>query len=154
MSQGFTQQDVDAFYARRAGGRKPLTPALSPCPAKGEGVKESEIQEQIAGYLRSFGNDCNFDVARMDKATTSRVGRPDFLGGLRGVGFAIEVKRPGCKETMEQAGELMRWRLCGFRSAVVHSLAEAVEFIVGEVLAAGTSDHRQQTTDRGGAERE
>lgn len=122
-----TQQFVDAYNARR--GHKAEPAKLPPSQ-----LREAEIQEQIAAYLRSFGRDCAFDVSRMDKPTTCQVGRPDFVGVLRGVGFAIEVKRPGCKETLEQAGQLMRWQLAGARVAVVHSLAEAVEFITGRVI--------------------
>jgi len=42
------------------------------------------------------------------------------------------VKRPGQKQRREQAGELMRCELAGGRAAVVHSLAEAVEFLKGK----------------------
>lgn len=124
----FTQLDIDQYNARRVvkGNAPPKT-------ARPSEVKESEIQAAIATYLRSFGHDCHFDVCRMDRATTGTVGRPDFLGALRGVGFALEVKRPGGKETREQAGELLRWQLAGFRVAVVHSLAEAVAFISSAV---------------------
>lgn len=145
MTQGFDQSSVDAFNARRAAVASRLLAAVDAVKlAKGRVLAESEIQDQIAAYLQTFGNACHFDVARMDKPTTSRVGRPDFIGGLRGVGFAMEVKRPGHKETMEQAGELLRWQLCGFRCAVVHSLAEAVDFLTGKVL----------THNRGGADHE
>lgn len=134
----FTQADVDAFHARQAAAanrNRSRTPGLEPRKSPPSKLSEAEIQEQIAAYLRSFGHDCAFDVNRMDRPTTCQVGRPDFIGGLRGVGFAMEVKRSGCKETLEQAGQLLRWQLCGFRVAVVHSLAEAVEFITERVLS-------------------
>lgn len=135
----FTQADVDAFHARQAAAvnrrNRARTPWPEPRKSPPSKLSEAEIQEQIATYLRSFGIECAFDVNRMDRPTTCQVGRPDFIGGLRGVGFAMEVKRPGCKETLEQAGQLLRWQLCGFRVAVVHSLAEAVEFITGKVLS-------------------
>ncbi len=151
MSGGFTQADVDAFEARRSARQRGPSAATRLLDAgdavkiaKGKALAESEIQEAIARYLRGFGHDCNFAVSRMDRPTTGTVGQPDFLGGLRGVGFALEVKRPGGKVTQEQAGQLLRWKLCGFRVAVVHSVAEAVQFIVGQVLPA----------DRGGPARE
>ena len=46
--------------------------------------------------------------------------------------FALEVKRPGGKQTREQAGALMHAQLAGGNSAVVHSLAEAIEFLKGK----------------------
>ena len=125
----FTLADVAAYEAKR----KWKAPAQPTAPSK---QSEAQIQEAITAYLRGFGRECAFDVNRMDRPTTCQVGRPDFIGGLCGVGFAMEVKRPGCKETMEQAGQLMRWQLCGFRVAVVHSLAEAQEFITGKVMQA------------------
>ena len=133
----FTQSSVDAFHARQAALRAARYGAIQPVaePRKSPPSKqtEAEIQAAIAAYLRSFGNSCHFDVQRMDQPTTGTVGRPDFIGALRGVGFALEVKRPGCKETREQAGELLRWQLAGFKVAVVHSLAEAVEFFTTEI---------------------
>ena len=129
----FTQSDIDAFHARQAalraarnGASKPVAEPRKSPPSK---QTEAEIQAAIAAYLRSFGHACHFDVQRMDQPTTGTVGRPDFIGALRGVGFALEVKRPGCKETREQAGELLRWQLAGFKVAVVHSIAEAVDFV-------------------------
>ena len=121
----FTQADVYLYNAKRA--KAGVTP--KPLP-RGE-VKEKEIQGQISAYLRSFGSDCHFDVCRMDKATTGQLGRPDFLIALRGVGLAIEVKRPSGKVSREQAGSLLLWKLAGFHVAVVHNLAEAVEFVTG-----------------------
>ena len=132
----FTQSSVDAFHARQAALRAARYGAIQPVaePRKSPPSKqtEAEIQAAIAAYLRSFGHDCHFDVQRMDQPTTGTVGRPDFIGALRGVGFALEVKRPGCKETREQAGELLRWQLAGFKVAVVHSIGEAVEFFTTE----------------------
>ena len=133
----FTQSSVDAFNARQAAATNARNRARTPWPEPRKSPPskqtEAEIQAAIAAYLRSFGHACHFDVQRMDQPTTGTVGRPDFIGALRGVGFALEVKRPGCKETREQAGELLRWQLAGFKVAVVHSLAEAVEFFTTEI---------------------
>jgi hypothetical protein len=122
-----TQADVDAYLARQSkpNGRADLPPRE---------LREREIQEAIASYLKSFGHACKFTVARMDKPTTTTPGQPDFIGVLRGVSFAMEVKRPGCKETREQSDELLMWQLAGSKVAVVHSVAEAVEFVVTQVL--------------------
>lgn len=96
--------------------------------SRAAGKSEAEIQQEIAGWLRGLGLECYFVRSRMDRATTNAVGTPDFIGWRKGRPFALEVKKPGCKETVEQAGELMRGQLAGGKSAVVHSLAEAVEF--------------------------
>lgn len=61
--------------------------------------------------------------------TTNAVGTPDFVGWIRGVPFAMEVKRPGRKQTREQAGALLMAQLAGAKAGVVHSLEEAVEFL-------------------------
>lgn len=90
---------------------------------------EADIQQEIAGHLNSYGRDCYYVWHRTDRATTCAVGTPDFVGWLRGKPFAMEVKKPGGKPTVEQAGELLRCELSGGSSAVVHSLAEAVEFL-------------------------
>ena len=95
------------------------------------GKSESEIQQSIAAYLDSHGRECFYVWHRMDQPTTCRVGTPDFVGWIRGRPFALEVKRPGAKETREQAGELLRGQLAGAKVAVVHSLGEAVKALVG-----------------------
>ena len=123
----FTLADVAAYEAKR----KWKAPAQPTAPSK---QSESEIQEAISAYLRGFGRDCQFVRSRMDKPTTYALGTPDFVGVLRGVPFALEVKRPGCKETREQAGQIMAWQLAGARVAVVRSLTEAQEFVAGKVL--------------------
>jgi len=97
----------------------------------GNGKSEAEIQQSIAAYLDSHGRECFYVWHRMDQPTTCRVGTPDFVGWIRGRPFALEVKRPGAKETREQAGELLRGQLAGARVAVVHSLAEAAKALAG-----------------------
>ena len=123
----FTLADVAAYEAKR----KWKAPVQPTAPSK---QSEAQIQEAIAAYLRGFGRDCQFVRSRMDKPTTYQLGTPDFVGVLRGVPFALEVKRPGCKETREQAGQIMAWQLAGARVAVVHSLEEAQGFVAGKVL--------------------
>ena len=115
-----TSAEYAALLARRALGSPPLRPKTE---------READIQEQIETLLKSYGRECYYFRARMDKPTTGRVGTPDFIGWLRGKPFMLEVKRPGGKQTREQAGELMRGQLAGAKSAVVYSLVEAVEFL-------------------------
>jgi hypothetical protein len=118
-----TPEQYTALLAQRA-------PAEASAPSKSS-VRESDIQDAIESLLKSFGRDCYYVRARMDKPTTCKVGTPDFIGWLRGMPFQLEVKRPGAKETREQAGELMRGRLAGSTSAIVHSVAEAEIFFRG-----------------------
>ena len=118
-----TPEQYTALLARRA-------PAEASAPSKSS-VREAEIQDAIETLLKSFGRDCYYVRSRMDKPTTCKVGTPDFIGWLRGMPFQLEVKRPGGKETREQAGELMRGRLAGSTSAIVHSVAEAEIFFRG-----------------------
>lgn len=118
-----TPEQYTALLARRA-------PAEASAPSN-SAVREADIQDAIESLLKSFGRDCYYVRSRMDKPTTCKVGTPDFIGWLRGMPFQLEVKRPGGKETREQAGELMRGRLAGSTSAIVHSVAEAEIFFRG-----------------------
>lgn len=60
----------------------------------------------------------------MDRATTQRVGVPDFLICYAGRFISLEVKRPGKKPTNEQRNELAWIRSAGGLDAVVTSLDE------------------------------
>ena len=118
------------FVAHEAEKRaKKATQRIQPRPTA---KSEADIQNEIADWLRSLGRECYWVRSRMDKATTNAIGTPDFIGWHRGQPWAMEVKRPGQKQRREQAGELMRCELAGGRAAVVHSLAEAVEFLKGK----------------------
>ena len=119
------------FVAHEAAKRtKKQTQRLSARPSE---KSEAEIQNEIADWLRS--QRAFFVWHRMDAPTTCAVGTPDFVGCSKTFGpFALEVKRPGGKETREQAGALMHAQLEGMRAAVVHSLAEAVEFLTRQKL--------------------
>ncbi len=90
---------------------------------------EADIQQEIETFLKSLGTSCWFTRSRMDKATTQRVGIPDFVCLYRGVPFVIEAKRPGCKPTQEQQGEMLWWKLAGGHAKVCHSLDEAKQFL-------------------------
>lgn len=99
------------------------------------GKSEADIQQEIEDHLKSLGRECWFTRSRMDRATTQRCGIPDFLIVWRGKPLAIEVKRPGCKETREQAGELLWFNLAGGTSAIVHSLQEAKHVLEGAITS-------------------
>jgi len=100
-------------------------------------ILEAEIQDQIEAWLKTQSHRCWWDRKRMDKATTSRSGVPDFVGtitastGLGGVPFGIEVKRPGSKPSVEQIGELAWMQKAGAKTAVVFSCDEAKDFLLG-----------------------
>lgn len=122
-----TNAEYLLILARQAARqKKPTAPAIPTPPSR---KSEADIQGEIEDYLRGLGHVCWFTRSRMDCPTTNRPGTPDFIGILRGVPFTFEVKRPGCKETREQAGELLWFGLAGGTSAIVHSLAEAVATI-------------------------
>ena len=92
------------------------------------GKSEAEIQQEIADWLTS--RRIFFIRSRMDRATSVSVGTPDFIGFSREFGpFAIEVKKPGCKETREQAGQLLHAKLEGARVGIAHSLKEAIQIL-------------------------
>ena len=118
-----TTAQLLAYERRLKAGKRPT---LDGEPAEPE-IGHGGIQEQIEDYLKGLGNSCYFVRSRTDRATTNAVGTPDFLGWYHGKPFAVECKRKGAKPTIEQQGELLRARIAGATTAVVHSLAEAIE---------------------------
>lgn len=128
----FSQFELEAYEARRREA-KPSTQQSRQGGSKASTLRESAIQEAIAAYLNGLGLGCYYVWHRTDKPTTCRVGTPDFTGWIYGKPFALEVKRPGKKETREQAGELLRGQLAGAVVAVVHSISEAV-FALAPIL--------------------
>jgi len=98
-------------------------------PATHKEVGKGGIQSQIEEWMKSKFPSLWYDVKRSDKATTSRIGVPDYVGFYHGVGFAMEVKAKGNKPTAEQLGELMWADRAGAKTRVVYSKDEAVEFL-------------------------
>ena len=96
----------------------------------GSRMLERDIQEEIEQWLRTQVHRAWWDRKRMDVATTSRKGVPDFIGSFAGVPFGLEVKRPGEKPTTDQLGELAWMRKAGAATAVVFSRDEAVAFFL------------------------
>lgn len=94
-------------------------------------ILEAEIQEGIEQWFKTQSHRCWWDRKRMDKATTSRAGVPDITGVFASVAFGIEVKRPGQKPSAEQLGELAWMRKAGAQTAVVFSVEEAKDFLLG-----------------------
>lgn len=122
---GFSQADYIAMQARLQ-RKAPAQPEERPKSKQ----REDAIQEDIEDYMKTLTPRLWWDRKRMDKPTTSRCGVPDFIGCFHGVPFAMEVKRPGEKPTMQQSGELMWLGKAGAATAVVHSRDEAIQFLM------------------------
>ena len=58
-------------------------------------------------------------------------GQPDLLGCYQGRTLALEVKRPGGKPTKLQMAMLKKWEAAGAIAAVVHSVEEVKEMLIG-----------------------
>jgi Holliday junction resolvase len=56
-------------------------------------------------------------------------GTPDILGGCQGLFFALETKRPGKEPTTIQQWSIDQINKEGGHATVVHSPAEALEFV-------------------------
>ena len=121
----FSQADYIAMQMRL---QKNLRPAVRAVEGQRETGKGG-IQDEIESYFKSLGSSIWYDVKRTDVRTTSRIGVPDFVGVYCGTAFGMEVKRPGNKPTTEQLGELKWMELAGAKTGVVHSIAEARNFL-------------------------
>ena len=111
-----------ALQARQNAKKK--TDRLVVAIAKSE-KSEAQIQIEIEGYLKSLGPTCYFVRCRMDVPSSyTRQGVPDFIGFYRGQPFALEVKKPGQKPTVEQSGDLLWAKIAGGLTGVVHSVEE------------------------------
>jgi VRR-NUC domain len=118
----FSRLDYQNMLARLE--KNPLRDA-KPSP----GVeREKLLHEQILAFCDGKGwltLHC-----RTDRATTVRVGSPDFLvladGGRI---FAVECKRPGLKLRPEQAAWLAQARKLGHRAGVVTSMEQFLELV-------------------------
>lgn len=104
-------------------------------------LSERDIENQIREYLSLRWIVLKTDaglVARGTKRPTGRmpVGTPDLIVLGRGLGWAIEVKRPDGKLAARQLSELSRYDLNGVPAFVCRSLEDAVA-AEKEVLAIG-----------------
>jgi len=94
---------------------------------------EKVLQQDIAQYLSMRG--IEFNVSRMDRAKTDKVGWPDFTLGIRPVQFpyamavGFEVKLPGREPTPEQYQQMANMIRSGWFVRVVHSVAETKTFL-------------------------
>lgn len=90
--------------------------------ARGE---EKKLQSLIANFLNM--RDIYFEIDRMDRKTSGKVGRPDFRICYRGCWLAIECKAEGGKLSKEQAATLEKIRKNGGVAIVAFGLPAVQE---------------------------
>lgn len=95
---------------------------------RNERRREREIQREIGQYLMRHG--IPHVVSRMDKATTTKPGTPDFIVAHRGMAYAFEVKTRSGKTTREQDAMLSLWGGHAAWSGVVRSLQELIDILL------------------------
>ena len=125
----WTQADGERHNAKAAPG---ITRAAAAARTDQKEVGSGGIQDEIEDWLKTQTHRAWWTRSRTDKATTNRIGTPDFVGVFAGFAFGMEVKRPGQKPTTEQLGELAWMRKAGAKTGVVHSKEEAIELLTGK----------------------
>jgi hypothetical protein len=106
--------------------RQPMGKAAMTMPeitAKAAAKLERQLHDQIADYLRMKGIRIAIH-SRMDKRPTNQVGTPDFLFAYHRRPVAVEVKRPGCKPTEDQARIMRQMAEDGWMVRVVHGVED------------------------------
>ena len=131
--KGFDSSWYEAHKAKSEKWQKVLFTAAKAKQAREKKPKvyrplEKEIQKQIAAHLDKLAG-CYYVWHRMDRAHTCAVGTPDFVGVWRGVGFAIEAKRPGENCTPEQSKHLIAAAVAGIKTMVAFSLDDVKKFL-------------------------
>lgn len=134
----WTQADVEAHNAKSARRTEVALETRAAAKAGQMEVGRNGIQDEIEQWLKSQSHQAWWTRSRTDKATTNRIGTPDFVGVFAGKAFALEVKRPGKKPTTEQLGELAWFKKAGGIAAVVFSKDQAEEFLLNECMAETT----------------
>ena len=86
---------------------------------------EKTIEKGIRAAIEQRGG----KVYKLHGTQFSMTGAPDLIGCLKGVPFAIEVKRPGGKATPKQYHELQGWSAQGWAVGVAASVDEALQII-------------------------
>lgn len=88
---------------------------------------EKEFQQQVAAYLKGKG--IYFETDWMHKATSGRLGRPDFRMCIKGRFCAMECKTKSGKLTVDQYQCLQDIEKSGGKATVVRCMAEVMEFV-------------------------
>jgi Holliday junction resolvase len=90
-------------------------------------MREADLERDILDYLNYMGG-CFFRTHDA-KHRPCTPGIPDIVGVRQGIFYAVEVKRPGGKPTVEQTAMLIRLRGCGAVAFVATSLADVQEMM-------------------------
>lgn len=125
----WTQADVEAHNAKATKRTSVALERRAEAKSAQLEVGTGGIQDDIEQWLKTQSHRAWWSRSRTDKATTNRIGTPDFVGVFAGKAFALEVKRPGKKPTTEQLGELAWFRKAGGIAAVVYSKDQAEAFL-------------------------
>lgn len=101
----------------------------APMPA-GEGVeKEADLHDQIIAYCKM--KRWVYSHSRMDKATTTALGIPDFIiAADNGRTFWIEAKGAKTKVTREQEGMIHWLQSLGHKAAICRNFEEFLKAII------------------------
>lgn len=121
-----TQADAERHNARVA-KKSPYTPdeALAEVQSRSS---ERALHDEIEAECKRRG--WYYVHSRMDRATTTAKGVPDFIIAARnGRTFWIEAKGRLTKLTAEQAGAIQWLSNFGHRTAVVRSIGEFISII-------------------------
>lgn len=124
----WTQADVEAHNAKAARRTEVALERRAEAKAGQLEVGSGGIQDEIEQWLKSQSHRAWWSRSRTDKATTNRVGTPDFVIFFQGVCVGIEVKRAGRKPTTEQLGELAWMRKAGAKTLIAYSLDDVKRF--------------------------
>lgn len=102
--------------------------AKQPSRAAASVSRERDIHDEIEQWLRQNG--WWYCHSRMDKRTTTARGVPDFIcAGPNGITIYVEVKKPGGKLTLEQAGTKCWLQKLGHKHAIVYSLEDFLKAV-------------------------
>lgn len=125
----WTQADVEAHNAKAA--KTEVAQQTRAEAKRGQmEVGSGGIQDEIEQWLKSQSHQAWWTRSRTDKATTNRIGTPDFVIFFKSVCVGIEVKRPGKKPTTEQLGELAWMRKAGAKTLVAYSVDDVKKFLL------------------------
>ena len=92
------------------------------------------LEKTIEKWIRTAIEQRGGKVYKLHGTQFSMTGAPDLIGCLKGVPFAIEVKRPGGKATPKQYHELQGWSAQGWAVGVATSVDEALAIILKHPL--------------------
>lgn len=95
---------------------------------KNELKSEKSIHDDIIAYLRR--NILPYDHSRMDRASTNKVGQPDFSIYIHNRVLFLEIKRQGGKLSEDQIKRHAELEAYGNKVEVIYSYSEATAKIL------------------------